>query len=160
MKTDFRHYIREVKRKSYTELRANATVVVWVAAFAATYVIILRHFFYSTCLSVLITGFPCPACGLTRAGVLVLTGHFAEAARLQPFIYVLAIYIIGVCVYRYLLLKDSMNWAKWTLAVIILCMILFYIYRMICYFPDTPPMTYYRYNLLYYLRGLFQMIVI
>lgn len=159
MKTDFRHYIREVKGKTRKDVRRCLRATVWVAAIAATYVIILSRFFYSLCPSVLITGYPCPACGMTRAVTLVLTGHFAEAARLQPFVYVLGIFAVVFFVYRYLLLKDSMEWIKWSMAVIIACMILFYIYRMIRYFPNIPPMTYYKYNLLYYLKGLFGTIV-
>lgn len=159
MKTDFKHYIREVKQKTFKEARTCLRAMVWVAVIAATYVIILRRFFYSLCPSVLITGYPCPACGMTRAGVLVLTGHFAEAARIQPFIYVLGLFAVVFFVRRYLFLKDSLRWAKWSLAIIIICMVLFYIFRMINYFPDTPPMTYYKYNLLYYLKGIFRMIV-
>lgn len=158
MKTDFRHYIREVKGKTCKDVRMFLRATVWVAAIAATYVIIMSRFFYSLCPSVLITGYPCPACGMTRAATLVLTGHFAEAARLQPFVYVLGIFAVVFCIYRYLLLKDSLKWAKWSLTAVAVCMIFFYIYRMYKYFPDTPPMTYYKYNLLYYLRGLFRMV--
>lgn len=159
MKTGFRHYIKKVRRKVTKDVYQNFRVMMWVITIVITHFTVFRHFIYSMCPSVWITGYPCPACGMTRAGILVLTGHFAEAACLQPFIYVLAVFAVGLCIYRYLFLQDSLKWAKRCLIVIILCMIGFYIYRMIRYFPDEPPMTYYKYNMLYRLRVLFKAIV-
>lgn len=91
--------------------------------------------------------------------MLVLTGHFAEAWRLQPFIYVLGLFVLAAGIWRYLLLKSSVKWMKQCLTVIMAFMIIFYVYRMARYFPDTPPMTYYQYNLIYRLRCLLRIIV-
>lgn len=159
MKTDFRHYINKVRRKVTKDARDNVWVTVWVITLVITHFTVLKYFLYSLCPSVLVTGFPCPACGLTRAGILLLSGEFAEAAKMHPFIYVIAALAVVFFIYRYLLLRDSTRWVKWCLIAIIICMILFYIYRMIRYFPDTQPMTYYKYNLLYNLRVLLPMIV-
>ena len=159
MKIDFRHYIREIRRKICKDAGSCLRVVKWVVAIAIAHFTILKYFLYSLCPSVLITGFPCPACGMTRAGGLVLTVHFEEAAKLQPFIYVLGIFTVLCIIHRYLLLKDSYEWMKWCLIIIIISMVLFYTYRMIRYFPNIPPMTYYPYNLIARLRRLFGMIV-
>ena len=45
----------------------------------AIYFIIGRKFLYSLCPMVIMTGFPCPGCGLTRAMFMVLRGDFAGA---------------------------------------------------------------------------------
>ncbi|MDO4312737.1 MAG: DUF2752 domain-containing protein [Eubacteriales bacterium] len=159
MKIDFRHYIKEVRRKVTKDACQYFRVMAWVITIVITHFTVLKYFLYSLCPSVLITGYPCPACGMTRAGILLLTGRFAEAAHMQPFIYVLGAFAVGLCIYRYLFLKDSLEWAKWCLIIIIICMIVFYVYRMIRYFPTTAPMTYYEYNLLYRLRVLYGKIV-
>jgi hypothetical protein len=39
---------------------------------------------FSTCLSRVWLGLPCPACGLTRAGLALARGHLAEASRWNP----------------------------------------------------------------------------
>lgn len=151
MRIDFGRYIKKVRQKIIKDAIYSVRVIAWVAVVAATYLVILRHFLYSLCPMVLITGYPCPSCGMTRAGVFILTGQFAEAWRLQPFIYILGVFLLVIGVWRYLLLKKQMEWAKWCLIVILLCMVVFYIYRMKRYFPDTPPMTYYSNNLLQFM---------
>ncbi len=159
MRIDFRHYIEKVRREIIRDAVFCVRAVMWAAAVAAAHIIVLRHFLYSLCPMVLMTGLPCPACGMTRAGVLILTGHFAAAWKLQPFIYILGLFVLAAGIWRYLLLKNSIGWMKKCLMVILLCMIAFYIYRMVRYYPDVPPMTYYPYNLFYRLRCLFRTIV-
>lgn len=43
----------------------------------------------SICLSVLLLGQSCPACGLTRAGLRLLHGHWQMAYAINPLIFVL-----------------------------------------------------------------------
>ena len=83
----------------------------------AIYFVIGRKFLYSLCPMVIMTGFPCPGCGLTRAMFMVLRGDFAGAWKMHPFIY----------------------------GVIFLCvgLILYYVYRMVRYFPGDAPISYY-----------------
>ena len=49
----------------------------------AIYFIIGRKFLYSLCRMVIMTGFPCPGCGLTRAMFMVLRGDFAGAWKIH-----------------------------------------------------------------------------
>lgn len=159
MRIDFSRYIKKAKREIMKDAAFCVRVIVWVAAVAAAHITVLRHFLYSLCPVVLLTGYPCPACGMTRSAVLVLRGQFAAAWKLQPFIYVLGIFVLTAGIWRYVLLKQSTVWMKWCLIMILFFMIAFYIYRMVRYFPDIPPMTYYQGNLLYRLRCLFRIIV-
>ena len=87
------------------------------------------------------TGFPCPACGITRAAELFLTGDFAGAWQMHPFFNVLLIWLIGAGVLRYGMLK-RIGWMKYLAAVVAAGAIAFYIYRMWAYFPRTEPMVY------------------
>lgn len=107
-----------------------------------------RTFFCSSCIWVMVTGFPCPGCGLTRAGVAFLQGDFERAFRIHPFIYAIVVLSFFFCLYRYILKKSQRVFVKWMI-VLIIGMLVFYVYRMIFLFPGEPPMSYYKYNLIH-----------
>lgn len=91
---------------------------------------------------VIMTGFPCPGCGLTRAMFMVLRGDFAGAWKMHPFIYGVIILVGWFGVRRYIQRKETKSLGKW---VILLCvgLILYYVYRMVRHFPGDAPMSYY-----------------
>lgn len=120
----------------------------WAIMAIVAYFAFLKFFLYSLCPMVLLTGLPCPGCGLTRAAFRVLHLDFAGAWSIHPFIYaVLALAVVFVTE-RYLLQSKSMKVSKWCGIVVMAGMLLFYLWRMAHFFPDTPPMTYYSHNLL------------
>lgn len=144
MRRFLRHYILSVKNQVNTDvLQAR-----WAIIFIIAYFAFLRKFFYSTCPVVVITGFPCPACGMTRAAFQLINLDFSGAFKTQPFIYVVSIIMILFFVNRYILLKKTPEWLKWMTVCCVLGMIVFYIWRMITCFPGEPPMSYYQDNLL------------
>ncbi|MDR3239085.1 MAG: DUF2752 domain-containing protein [Clostridiales bacterium] len=62
-----------------------------LAAIGLYYYTALRFFGY-VCLSEIVLGLPCPACGLTRAGWLFLRGEFWKSWNMNPFLGFAAIY--------------------------------------------------------------------
>lgn len=120
----------------------------WAVMFIIAYFVILKKLFRSLCPMVLLTGFPCPGCGLTRAGVHVLRLEFAAAWRIHPFIFAFILLVLAFAAERYVRRSPRMTVTKWCGIVMIIGMILFYVWRMTHMFPDVPPMTYYRRNLL------------
>ena len=80
--------------------------------------------------------------GLTRAMFMVLRGDFAGAWKMHPFIYGVIILVGWFGVRRYIQRKETKSLGKW---VILLCvgLILYYVYRMVRYFPGDTPMSYY-----------------
>lgn len=116
---------------------------VWPAIMVfSLYFLVGRRFLYSLCPSVIFTGFPCPGCGLTRATFCILRGRFADAWYLNPFAYAVLVFCICFAVRRYLLHKETKSLVKWMI-IILIGMVVFYIYRMIRYFPGEAPMSYY-----------------
>ena len=73
----------------------------------AIYFVIGRKFLYSLCPMVIMTGFPCPGCGLTRAMFMVLRGDFAGAWKMHPFIYGVIILVGWFGVRRYIQRKEK-----------------------------------------------------
>ena len=61
--------------------------------------------FHTMCPYVIVFGKPCSGCGLTRAGVQVLQGHFAEATQIHGMIYFWIFIIIYAIFFRYILGK-------------------------------------------------------
>ena len=120
------------------------------------YFLLMRKWFYSSCPSVVLTGFPCPGCGMTRAVELILKGRFARAWRLHPFSYAWLIYGVVFFIRRYILQKECRSILKYLL-IIVCGMVVFYVYRMVCRFPGEAPMTYYYGSVLYRAVTLFKL---
>ena len=81
----------------------------------AIYFVIGRKFLYSLCPMVIMTGFPCPGCGLTRAMFMVLRGDFAGAWKMHPFIYGVIILVGWFGVRRYIQRKETKSLGKWVI---------------------------------------------
>lgn len=121
----------------------------WVAlTVIVAYILFMLHFFGTPCPMVLMTGFPCPACGLSRAGFSIMRLEFLRAFRFNPFIYPIGGLVLLAGFYRYVLEKPC-KYMKGLLIILMVSMIGFYIYRMIQYFPDVSPMVYTSNNLLH-----------
>lgn len=143
-------------KRSYKKIILNSWILFckdiksakWAIIVIIAYFVILRKIFHTICPVVLFTGFPCPACGLTRAGMRVLHLDFAGALHTHPFIYPIIVLAVIFFAERYILQKEKLNVSKWCAVLIIAGMILFYVWRMVRFFPDVPPMTYYNRNLL------------
>lgn len=102
--------------------------------------ILFMLLFRDVCPTQILFGMPCPGCGLTRAGILLLSGDFSGAWKMHPFIYAWAALVIYIVVCRYLLGRKT-PWLMQMIVVLVIAMLLYYIYRMMRYFPDVEPMT-------------------
>lgn len=100
----------------------------------------------NVCIFQILTGFPCPGCGLTRAGILVLTGQWAQAARMNFSIYLWIFFLLYLLAARYFFPQLQ---RKLTGVLIVTCIftIFYYTARMLLVFPD-PPLVYETKNLL------------
>lgn len=125
----------------------------WAIIVIIAYFALGRYFLYSLCPMVMVTGLPCPGCGLTRAGFALLRLDLAGAYRIHPFIYPIAGYIAVFGWNRYIMGRRMGKKLKAGLIVLMALVILFYGWRMWMYFPGEPPMSYYERNLLRFLSG-------
>lgn len=66
---------------------------------------VTQYFFHTVCPWLILTGMSCPACGLTRAGILLLSGRFVNAWRMNPSIYIWAPFLSYLFLGRYLFQK-------------------------------------------------------
>ncbi len=121
----------------------------WAIIFLTAYFVFSKKIFHNICPLVALTGFPCPGCGLTRAGISVLRLDFSSAWRFHPFIFPILLYILLFVINRYFFFDKNRKFLRCYAIVILILMTGFYIWRMYRYFPGEPPMSYYRYNLLH-----------
>lgn len=119
---------------------------IFILAFVI-YDMLVQLVFHAFCPMVIVTGLPCPGCGMTRAVFCFATGQFDKGWELNP----LGILWLALAVYfvlmRYWLLKE----AKGVLqagGVLAAGMLVYYVYRMYMYFPGKAPICYTSGNLL------------
>ena len=144
MKRSLRQILSDGFQLFYQDIKSARWAIMLVVAYFA----FLKKFLRGLCPMVLLTGFPCPGCGLTRAGFRVLRLDFAGAWRIHPFIFAVILLAVEVGIERYVHKSRRMTVTKWCGIVIIIGMVIFYIWRLYIFFPEVPPMTYYHRNLL------------
>lgn len=107
---------------------------------------LLHALFDAFCPSVLITGFPCPGCGMTRAALFLLRGQFARSWALNPAAGLWMLWTLWGFFDRYFRNRKSGGF-MWAAAGIALFMVVIYLVRMKMFFPNKPPYVYTRNNL-------------
>lgn len=106
------------------------------------YCTVMTIFVGTACPITLLTGFPCFACGMTRANILALQLRFGEAFAMHPLFF--TSYIVGAGV---IIFTAKPEWqdklvVKISCYVLIAAFIGVYIYRMVAFYPETVPMVY------------------
>lgn len=115
------------------------------------YSIIIRKIFKAFCPLLIITGFPCAGCGMTRAMYCLVTLQLKRAISLNPASPLWLMFVIWFMWNRYV--RGIFNKKKTTIFLSVVCIItlVIYIYRMINFFPGHPPMVYYKNNIIRWL---------
>lgn len=91
-----RVHLEKTGRKPSVPLAAGIVGAVWFG-FVVTAVLAAQRFNtpLELCLFKRITGIPCPTCGSTTGGMLILQGHFLQGWLANPFVYT-AVPLIGL----------------------------------------------------------------
>lgn len=114
----------------------------WVAAAALIgYDVFMRLVFHAFCPMVILTGLPCPGCGLTRAMVYLMTGRVGQSVQMHPMGIPIACFLLYFLWNRYIRGRR----AKGMNALIGITMVLLvfcYVRRMFLFFPDRIPYVY------------------
>ena len=127
--------MKNILKNIYNDIMHIKTfIIIFIIAFIS-----LNLLFHKICLISIITGFPCPGCGMTRAFVNLLTFHFKDAFYWSPSIFLWVPLLIYGILNRYLLCITG------------IITIIIYIVRMITLYPDNAPMVYYENNIMHLL---------
>lgn len=119
----------------------------WIAIAFLLYNIVILNTIGAFCPVVIMTGFPCPGCGMTRALLCVLTGQFAEALRYHACIYLCIPVAVWFGWNRYIKGRKAKGILT-MMGIVGGIMILFHIWRMVMYYPGQPPLVFFENNLI------------
>lgn len=119
----------------------------WPAVLALLiYTILVNAIFHAFCPMLLITGIPCPGCGMSRALLLLLMGHPAESVKMHP----LAPLVLALLIYigwnRYIIGRRSKMVLLFT-GIGVVLLVICYLIRMYYLFPENQPLLYMENNL-------------
>lgn len=109
------------------------------AAALLIYGIVTHLVFDRFCPMLILTDFPCPGCGMTRALFLVLTGHFSAAWKFHPPVYGWIFLGLAFGVRRYVIkreasVRETYIWML-LLGVLLVSSLVLYGYRILQGFP-------------------------
>ena len=134
-------------------LRYNLPQLLPAALVIVVYIIAADLIFGAACPFVIVTGLPCPACGMTRATLCFLTGQWAAGIQYNALALVWAPLLAVMFFRRVCLNKDFDGWEK-ILIPVCLITIGYYIYRLIAVYPGPEPMCRHERCILNMLRDL------
>lgn len=114
---------------------------IWLALLLLVlYAIPAQLYFHTICPFAILTGYPCPACGLTRAGLCLLRGDLAAAWETHPLIFFWTAWILYLLSCRYL--ADKKARLAMPLAIpLCLATLFFYVFRLVSGYPTEIPYT-------------------
>ena len=103
--------------------------------------------FHTFCPMVLLTGLPCPGCGLTRAFFSFLTLHPMEALQYNATAVLWIAFILYAFWNRYVC-DRKIKGIGIILGILLVTTTIYYIYRMANFFPGADTMAYFENNYL------------
>ena len=139
----FNKLIKKIKicsQRVFTDLKKY----VWIGMLLVGYYFFMHALFHAFCPVVIMTGFPCPGCGMIRAVLFMLSGEIKRGMQLNPVAAGWLALAVWIFIKRYWQGK-KITGLKQTGIVLIIFMIVVYMYRMATVFPGSAPMTF-RYD--------------
>lgn len=115
------------------------------------YILITYLLKIPNCLIKLICGYPCPGCGMTRAGISILKFDFVNAFNFNPLIYILPLVLFVIIFKEYSIVSKIYHQKIFWVSLLILTISL-YVYRMIFVYPEVP-MNYDNRNLIEWIKN-------
>ena len=138
-----KNYGKRAAGRLWQDIRKYGMVCILIMVYVAGFSVL----FGTPCPIRLVTGLPCPGCGITRAAVLFLTGRWQQAWQMNPVIFPIVLAALYYCGNRYLLGREAKE-MKGIVAGIAVLLLAVYVLRIGRYFPDREPYGYLRGNLL------------
>lgn len=143
-------YLRTVAGRIRTDWQESKSGIIAAAACF----IIFTVLFKTMCPLRLISGYPCPGCGMTRAFISLLKFDFTGAFSLNPSVFLWVLLAAYIIIMRYFLGKKYESPSDFLIIMASLFTIGIYIYRMAVFFPGDEPLSYYGRNLIELIKNM------
>jgi len=119
----------------------------WAIICLVIYYFVTHELFHAFCPMVIVTGLPCPGCGVTRSIFCLLTGQISRSFVLSPF--ALFWILLGIWfVYERYVQGKKVKGIYPLIGCLCVAMVVYYVYRMYTTFPSISPMIYTEDNVL------------
>ncbi len=133
--------VKTVFRRIIKDLRDNRAPIIAIAILWVLAELVFHRF----CPVVIMTGFPCPGCGLTRALFHLITLHPIKALEYNPSYPFWVVLAVAFFIRRYVK-GGSTTVLRYPMIAVCLITIGIYIWRMTHVFPGKEPMVYFHSN--------------
>lgn len=123
------------------QIKQDMKSVSWLLLAVTLFMFVMNRVLGGICPIKLLTGIPCPGCGMTRALFYLFAGNWMLSFQMHPLAAVWVVFGLYLALMRYWYRKKPKGLL---LMLIILCTAMFgvYLYRMLTIFPNLEPMTY------------------
>ena len=133
--------VKTVFRRIIKDLRDNRAPIIAIAILWVLAELVFHRF----CPVVIMTGFPCPGCGLTRALFHLITLHPINALEYNPSYPLWVALAVAFFIRRYVKGRST-TVLRYPMIAVCLITIGIYIWRMTYVFPGKEPMVYFHGN--------------
>ena len=147
--------VKTVFRRIIKDLRDNRAPIIAIAILWVLTEIIFHRF----CPVVIMTGFPCPGCGLTRALFNLITLHPIKALEYNPSYPLWVALAVAFFIRRYVQGRST-TVLRYPMMAVCLITIGIYIWRMTHVFPAKEPMVYFHGNVLARLNPFYERMIL
>lgn len=141
----------KLKKPAKRQLLRDGKNFVLAAVLCGLYILLIQKILGAVCWVRLACGFPCPLCGITRAAVLFLHGDFAGAWQMHAMFFFVLFFIPFYIFCKYFL-ENGSKMIKGYVILFVCVTLAYYVYRMLCLYPEREPVIYYADNWLNYIR--------
>ncbi len=146
--------VKTVFRRIIKDLRDNRAPIIAIAILWVLAELVFHRF----CPVVIMTGFPCPGCGLTRALFHLITLHPIKALEYNPSYPFWVVLAVAFFIRRYVK-GGSTTVLRYPMIAVCLITIGIYIWRMTHVFPGKEPMVYFHGNAFARLMPFYERVV-
>ncbi len=137
----------KLRKPSKQELCKDGKSFLLAAALCGLFIGIMNRVAGGTCWLRLLTGLPCPACGFTRACALLIKGDATGAWHMHAMVFPVLFGVLLFLFSKYFLENGRKIWKGYGIILVIIA-IVYYVWRMVRFFPQAEPMIFYSRNLL------------
>lgn len=127
-------------RKDAVEFRAAAVAI-------AIYYFAVNLIFHAFCPMVILTGIPCPGCGLTRAVFYLAIGRIGQSVQMNPMGIPIVVLLLYFFWNRYIIGRHAKG-IMLLMGIALVLLVAVYIWRMYNFFPNVKPCVYTENNVL------------
>ena len=113
--------------------------LIFITAFILYYAL-TNYFFGYISPTMILFGIPCPACGMSRAGLFFLQGNFADSFRMHPLFIPGIAFILVLGAFK-IFWPDKTKHLQIPAIVLLVSFIAVFILRMVHLFPNYPPLV-------------------